>query len=226
MSRGGNVLVHPNTGERLELRGVEKEEVGRELVATLRIAHGGSSLPAHSHPMCEKRVTVKRGRVLYRLDGTEGSLGEGEELIVPAGAEHDLRNGGDSDAEVELVVRPGARLELWMLTLYGLAYDGLTDDRGVPNLLQAAITSREFDDVIRIAHPLGWMRRMFNRVLAPVAQALGYLAYYEEYSAERLAERSPRIAEMRGHGTQSRTLTYRDGAPRILENVIAGGAPL
>lgn len=38
--------------------------------------------------------------------------------------------------------------------MFGLARDGKTNDRGMPNLLQAALFAKEFEDVLYFTDPL------------------------------------------------------------------------
>ena len=64
---------------------------------------------------------------------------------------------------------------------FGLARSGKTDDKGRPNLLQAALFAREFDDVIRFVEPPRAVQKVLFGILAPVAKLLGYRATYPEY---------------------------------------------
>jgi hypothetical protein len=78
-------------------------------------------------------------------------------------------------------VRPGARFEEMIKNLYGLAQDGKTDAKGMPNLLQAVLFAREFEDVLWFTKPPRPVQKVLFTALAPVARFLGYRGSYPEY---------------------------------------------
>jgi hypothetical protein len=108
---------------------------------------------------------------------------------VPAGTAHDWWNAGEEEAHVRVEIRPGARFEEMALNLFGLAQDGKTNSKGMPNLLQAAIFAREFSDVLYFTKPPLIVQRLLFGVLAGVARALGYRGSYPEYLERRPSER-------------------------------------
>jgi hypothetical protein len=65
--------------------------------------------------------------------------------------------------------------------LYGLAQDGKTDAKGMPNLLQAALFAREFDDVLRFTKPPRSVQKILFAALAPIARFMGYRGSYCRY---------------------------------------------
>lgn len=75
-------------------------------------------------------------------------------------------------------VAPGARFEAMIKNLYGLAQDGKTNKKGMPNLLQAALFAREFEDVLRFTKPPRPVQNALFAALAPVARILGYRGSY------------------------------------------------
>jgi hypothetical protein len=66
--------------------------------------------------------------------------------------------------------------------LFGLAQDGKTNSKGMPNLLQAAIFAREFSDVLYFTKPLLLVQRLLFGALRVIARALGYRGSYPKYS--------------------------------------------
>jgi hypothetical protein len=109
----------------------------------------------------------------------------GERVVVRVGTED---SGGDLLA-VDGYIRLGARFEEMALNLFGLAQDGKTNSKGMPNLLQAAIFAREFSDVLYFTKPPLWVQRLLFGVLAGVARALGYRGSYPEYLERGPSER-------------------------------------
>jgi quercetin dioxygenase-like cupin family protein len=189
MSRAGDVIENLVTGERVVVR-VGTEDSGGDLLAVDGyIKPGGAVTGEHVHPAIDEDFTVLRGRVGFRIDGRESIADPGRRLHVPAGTAHDWWNAGEEEAHVRVEIRPGARFEEMALNLFGLAQDGKTNSKGMPNLLQAAIFAREFSDVLYFTRPPLWVQRLLFGALAGVARALGYKGSYPEYLERRPSER-------------------------------------
>ena len=189
MSKAGDVIENPVTGERVVVR-VGTEDSGGDLLAVDgHIKPGGAVIGEHVHPAIDEDFTVLRGRVGFRIDGRESIAEPGKRLHVPAGTAHDWWNAGEEEAHIRVEIRPGARFEEMALNLFGLAQDGKTNSRGMPNLLQAAIFAREFSDVLYFTKPPLWVQRLLFGALAGVARVLGYRGSYPEYLERRPLER-------------------------------------
>lgn len=184
MSKAGDVLENPVTGERLVARvGTEDSGDGR-LEADLYVKPGGALVGEHVHPEIEESFTVVRGRIGFRIDGRESIAEPNQYLHVPAGVAHDWWNAGEEGAHVIAEARgPGVeRLEEIIKNLYGLAQDGKTNSKGMPNLLQGAILAREFDDVVYFTKPPRAVQRLVFGPLAAIARGLGYRGSYPKYA--------------------------------------------
>lgn len=195
MSRAGDVYENPVTGERVVVR-VGAEESGGELaIADLYVSPGGAVAGEHVHPGIEEVFTVMSGRVGFRLDGREDVAGPGRRLVVPPGVVHYWWNAGGEEAHVVVELRGDARLlegfVAMISNLFGLARDGKTDAKGRPNLLQAALFFREFDDVIRFVEPPRPAQKVLFGLLAPVASLLGYRAIHPGYGPSGRVEVEP-----------------------------------
>jgi quercetin dioxygenase-like cupin family protein len=187
----GDVIENPVTGERAVVRVGTAETAGAFGVVDLYVRPGGAVVGEHWHPAMDERFTVLRGRVGYRLDGQERTAEPGSEIHVPAGVRHDWWNAGDEEARVRVEVRPAARFEVMILNLFGLAQDGKTNARGLPNLLQLALLVREFRDVIRFTRPPQVVQAVLFGALAPFARLLGYQGSYPQYLTRRAATGVP-----------------------------------
>jgi quercetin dioxygenase-like cupin family protein len=189
MSKVGDVIENPVTGERVVVR-VGTEDSGGDLLAVDGyVRPGGAVTGEHVHPDIDEHFTVMRGRVGFRIDGRESIAEPGKRLHVPAGTAHDWWNAGEEEAHVRVEIRPGARFEEMAINLFGMAQDGKTNSRGMPNLLQAAIFAREFSDVLYFTKPPLWVQRLLFGALAGVARALGYRGSYPEYLERGPSER-------------------------------------
>jgi quercetin dioxygenase-like cupin family protein len=181
MSKAGDVIENPVSGERAVVRVGTEETGGELLVVDLYVRPGGAVVGEHFHPTVHERFTVLRGRVGFRLSGRAGTAEPGVTLDVPAGATHNWWNAGAEEALVRIEVRPAARFEAMIRNAFGLAQDGKVDRRGMPSLLQLAVFAREFDDVVRFTRPPRVVQRALFGVLAPLARLLGYRGSYPEY---------------------------------------------
>lgn len=189
MSRAGEVFENPVTGERIVVRVGTEESGGELLVADLYVRPGGAVAGEHVHARIEEWFTVQEGRIGFRLDGRESIARPNVRLHLPAGVAHDWWNAGEEEARVVVEVRPGARFEEMIKNLYGLAQDGKTDAKGMPNLLQAALFAREFEDVLWFTKPPRPVQKVLFTALAPVARFLGYKGSYPEYVGRGPSER-------------------------------------
>jgi len=181
MSRSGDLHQNGLTGERsLILHGTD-DGAERRIVALVTVPAKIAVIGEHLHPSIHERVLVVSGRMGVSVAGRERLLGPGEHVDLPAGVAHDWWNAGDGEAQFIVEVTPGDRFELMISTLFGLASDGRTNAKGMPNLLQIAVIAWEFDDVVRFVKPPRIVQRTLFGVLAPIGRALGYLPVYGKY---------------------------------------------
>jgi quercetin dioxygenase-like cupin family protein len=182
MSKAGDTVENPVTGERVVVRVGTEDSGGELLVNEGSVRPGGAVVGEHVHPTIEETFEVLSGRLNFRIDGRESVAGPGERLRVPAGVAHDWWNAGEEEAHVVVEIRPGARFEEMGLNLFGLARGGRTNRKGMPNPLQAAVFAREFSDVFHFTRPPLAVQRPLFGALAALARALGYRGSYPRYS--------------------------------------------
>lgn len=89
MSRQGDVIENPITGEHVTVR-VGNEETNGELLVLDTYLRPGAAV-----------ATVVRGRVGFRLDGRESIAEAGQSVHVPAGIAHDWWNADEPEALVQ-----------------------------------------------------------------------------------------------------------------------------
>ncbi len=182
MSKAGDMVENPVTGERVVVRVGTEDSGGELLVNEGFVRPGGAVVGEHVHPTIEETFEVLSGRLSFRIGGRESVAGPGERLRVPAGTAHDWWNAGEEEARVVVEIRPGARFEEMGLNLFGLARDGRTNRKGMPNPLQAAVFAREFSDVFHFTSPPVAVQRPLFGALAALARVLGYRGSYPRYS--------------------------------------------
>ena len=182
MSKAGDIVENPVTGERAIARVGTEESSGELLEVDMYVRPGGAVAGEHVHPIIEEAFTVMRGRVGFRIAGHESIAELNKRLVVPPGVAHYWWNAGEEEAHVIVEIRPGLRFEEMAKNLYGLAQDGKTNAKGMPNLLQSAILVREFEDVMYFTKPPRVVQRLLFGPLAVTARALGYKGSYPKYA--------------------------------------------
>lgn len=193
MRRRGEVFDNPVTGECVVVLTDPDEQVEGVLVAQLRVRPGGRVATAHFHPQIRERFHVIDGEVGFLLGDEKRKLGAGESAEVPPGMVHDWWQEGESDALVIVEVDPGGRFKEMIGTIFGLARDGKTDTRGLPQPLQLAVTASAYRDVMVIASPPPWVQRLLFGVLSPIGRMRRLQPKYEEYlHSQTVVEPDPR----------------------------------
>jgi quercetin dioxygenase-like cupin family protein len=186
----GEVWENPITKERAMI--LERPWDNREGRATAELTAlvGARVVGEHRHPALVERFTVLEGELTVKRDGQSGILHEGQTAVIDAGVWHDWWNAGDHDARVRVEVTPGERFVHMIETFFGLARLGHTDGKGMPHLLQLALTAREFSDIVVFRSPPLVVQRALFGALAPVARRRGYRATYPQLSRIVLAPRT------------------------------------
>jgi quercetin dioxygenase-like cupin family protein len=181
MSKAGDVFNNAVTGEYGYVRLGTEETNGERMVVDLRARPGGASLGPHLHSEVDERFTVLAGKIGYFVGDKNGTLQAGETADLPRGIPHDWWNAGDEEARVIVEIWPAARFEQMAITTFGLARDGKTNKKGMPNLFQLAVISKEFEDVLQVMNPPLWVQRVLFAVVVPIASLLGYKASYPHH---------------------------------------------
>ena len=182
MARQGDVIENPVTGERIVFRKTAQDTNGELLQFDLFLKPHGFVPVEHIHSRQEERVEVASGSVRYRLGGKEESLGAGQAAVLPPNIRHTLWNDTDDDAHIIMEVRPALIVEAALETIFGLARDGKTNNKGMPNPLHGALLAREYD--LFLAGPPIPLQRAGMAILTPLARLLGYRARYPQYSGD------------------------------------------
>jgi len=116
------------------------ESGGRRTFAEVELAPGGGNAP-HRHLTFSERFVCIEGELTVRADGLLHVLQPGDEALAKPGVVHNFANETDEMVRFQVELNPGHRgFEQALQIAYGLAEDGLTNDKGIPkNLVQAAV---------------------------------------------------------------------------------------
>jgi len=137
----------------------------------IRLAAGGGN-QLHLHRSYAEHFQVLEGELGVEIAGERRVLRPGEPAVVPAGTLHRFFSVNDQPARFIVELRPGhAGMERALRIGYGLARDGLTNDRGIPRSFLHLALAADLSD-IAITGPLSVLNPVF-RLAARIARARG-----------------------------------------------------
>lgn len=179
MARAGDKIENPGSGQTIVFRKTSAETGGELLeVESVYTKPTPSRPPVHYHPYQTERFEILSGAVRVLVAGSERTLREGEVLVMPAGVPHAMWSEEEGEVRFNWQTRPALETEAFFEKLWGVARDGKTDEKGVPNPLQFAVIAREHASEFRLARPPWPVQRALFAVLAPAGRVLGYRARY------------------------------------------------
>ena len=183
MASAGERIENPVTGERLAFVSTAADTGGELLAIEVQMRAGGRIAAAHLHPRQEERFAVQSGTIRLRVGGKERSASAGEEVVVAAGVPHSWWNEAAVEATVRVEFRPALDTETFFETFFGLARDGRTNRKGMPNLLQLFVLVADLGDSCpTLPKPPHQVQRAVARALAPIGRLIGYRAVYARHS--------------------------------------------
>ena len=187
MPRQGTIIENPATGGRIEFRRTAAETGGEAVEFDYYLRPGGFAVGGidHVHPHQEERFEVLEGDLGVRIDGDEWTATPGSRFAVLPETPHTVWNDGPDTMHAVVELRPALDVEAFFETVYGLARDGKTDERGLPGPLQLAVIAHAFRDEIYFAALPRRLQRAVAAALAPVGRRVGYRARYPRYADER-----------------------------------------
>ena len=173
-----DTISDPVTGQRIIFRHRSEHRVGGEL-----FVRPGGFVPAHVHESQSERFEGISGELRFRLGFRSRTVGAGEEVVVPPGMAHGLRNIGDEVAHFLIELSPPRRGEEGLRALFGLQSDGrvrVTRFAARP-LLQVAVLFDEYLDEVHLPLiPVSIQRAVFH-ALAGIGRRRGYVSSFPEY---------------------------------------------
>jgi mannose-6-phosphate isomerase-like protein (cupin superfamily) len=186
----GEVFENPVTRERAVIIELPWQNAEGRAVAELTALPGARVVGEHLHPALRESFSVVQGELTVVRDGQRSTLRAGERTHIEPGVWHDWFNEAGVDAVVRVEVTPGERFAHMIETLFGLAREGHVNAKGMPNVLQLALTAQEFSDVIVFRKPPPSVQRVVFGALGPIARRRGYRPTYVSLSRSTLAPRA------------------------------------
>ena len=180
MAKAGDIIDNPVTGERIIVLQSGQETAGKLFVFELSLRPHAFVNAEHIHPLQEEAFKVNKGTICFRINGQEMDAVIGQTVVIPARTRHILWNASDEEASMTVWLRPALNTEAALETLFGLARDGKTNKRGLPNIFQTSVLLADYPETkVLLPSPV----RIFLKLLAPLARLLGYRSSYPKYSS-------------------------------------------
>jgi quercetin dioxygenase-like cupin family protein len=188
MAKAGDTIESPPTGARIRFLKTARDTNGQLLQIDDVMKGGGRVAIEHVHPYIEERFEILSGTARLSMRGQERDVGAGETVVVPAGTPHVWGNPHEDEVYLLIEFRPALRMEEWFESFFGLQKDGkVNPNSGLPNPLQWAVISREYEDELYLASPPLLVQRVRFGLLALIGKLVGYKARYPKYSAAETA---------------------------------------
>jgi quercetin dioxygenase-like cupin family protein len=179
MIHAGQTVEIPVTGEVLTFLRTARETNGESVLVEVTVRPGGFVAAAHVHSFQSERFEVLEGTLGIKLAGKEMIARAGDVVVIEAGQAHKFWNAGEGPARFVTDVRPALDYARLIETMFGLAADGKTNRKGMPNPLRLAVIARAHFDVVRLPFPPVWLQRLGLALGAPLGRLAGYSATYE-----------------------------------------------
>jgi hypothetical protein len=133
---------------------------------------------AHVHPYQNERFEVISGRLGMKLGRRKLEAGPNDVVVVEPGTPHKFWKAGEDELHFVAVVTPALQFERLLETMFGLAADGKTSRKGMPNPLRLAVIAQAHFDDVRLPFPPVWMQRAGLALGAPLGRLAGYEPTY------------------------------------------------
>ena len=179
MIQAGDTLYNPVTKERMTFLKTAAETNGEYVLIELRAAPGAVVAAAHVHPHQTETFEVISGTLGAKIGRkTVEAVAEGVVVIEPK-VSHKWWNAGEDELVFRAEVRPALQFEQLIETMFGLAEDGKTNRKGMPNPLRLAVIANEHFDDVRLPVIPAALQRAALAMGAPLGRMFGYQATYE-----------------------------------------------
>lgn len=132
----------------------------------------------HLHPHQEEIIEVLDGEYAVEIAGSETRLNDGEEITIPEATPHRHYNPSAEPVRVAHEHHPARDSAAHAETMWALAQDGKTDEKGMPNMLRFAVISKAYPEIAyTTAVPIPVQKGMVA-LLAPLGRLVGYRPEY------------------------------------------------
>jgi mannose-6-phosphate isomerase-like protein (cupin superfamily) len=174
----GDTLTNPVTKERMTFLKTAAETNGDYVLIELSAAPGAVVAAAHVHPSQTETFEVISGKLGAKLGRKQVEARAGDVVVVRPRVAHKWWNAGEDTLVFRAEVRPALGFEQLIETMFGLAADGKTNKRGMPNPLRLAVIANHHFGDVRLPVVPSWMQRAALAMGAPMGRILGFAPHY------------------------------------------------
>lgn len=181
MAYKNKVITNSKTGQTVKFIQTGKETDGQLLEMESTFSAMSTEPPPHYHPFQVEDFEVISGELTVRIDGALKILKQSDTLHIPVNKVHSMWNNTTSKAVIRWKVQPAMDTEFLLETATGLANEGKTNSKGIPNPLYAVLFANKYSRVFRLARPPFYVQRILFSIITPLLYLLGYRISYEKY---------------------------------------------
>ena len=199
MARVGDEIANPRTGQRMVFLQTGADTGGELLRIECFNPATRVDEPEHCHPLQESRTELISGMLRFCVRGEIQEVRAGESHTIPAGVPHFFGNYGEEQAHWIAEFRPALRTDAFFEALFDLAAHDQLNERGMPSLLQLALSVPAFSQEIRVTRPPWPVQRILFALLGPIARLRGLHPERHKLGTpiERAGEHRSRLARSR-----------------------------
>jgi quercetin dioxygenase-like cupin family protein len=178
MIEPGQTLYNPVTKEWMTFLRTAAQTGGDHVLIELRSEPGGFVAAAHTHPAQTETFEIVSGTLGAKVGREKVETHAGETLVVEPGTPHKWWNAGEDELVFRVEVRPALQFEQLIETMFGLAADGKTNKKGMPNPLRLAVIARHHFADVNLPFPPPALQRLGLALGSPIGRLLGYEPVY------------------------------------------------
>jgi quercetin dioxygenase-like cupin family protein len=177
--RAGRTIENPVTGEIVHFRRTAAETGGELVEIEVVVKPDGAVAAAHVHPFQTERFEVLEGTLEFRKGRQKLTATAGDVVTVEAGTAHSFKNVGEGATRFVTQVRPALQFERFLETMFGLAADGKTNRKGMPNPLRLAVIANAHFDDVRLPYVPAFAQKAALVTGAAMGRLIGFQPAYE-----------------------------------------------
>jgi mannose-6-phosphate isomerase-like protein (cupin superfamily) len=178
MIRTGDVIHNSITGETIRFVETAADTDGERVVIDVLVEPNGFVASAHLHPYQTEVFEVVEGELTFKLGRATVTAMAGESVTVEPGMAHKFWNATETAARFRCVISPALQFEKLLETMFGLANDGKTNKKGLPNPLRLAVIANHHFDDVRLPFPPASIQKLGLVFGSPTGRLLGYKPGY------------------------------------------------
>jgi mannose-6-phosphate isomerase-like protein (cupin superfamily) len=176
MAQSGKEIRNPVAGLTLRFVRTAADTDGELLEMEATYEPSSIEPVEHFHPRQDEHFEILEGTLQAQIDHERRELRPGDTLDVLAGTPHAMWNAGEARARTRWQTRPALRTEQFFETVFRLAREGKTNDKGMPNPLQLGVITRTYRDEFRTTKPPQALQALVLPVISAIGRLFGYRA--------------------------------------------------